>query len=151
MATFSQLLGMSVYGGELYVADSASHVIRVLKSDHTSATFVGNYTAGNDDKGLTDSTFGAPTAIAFYSDGTMFIADASQHNIRRAARRGVDLGRVERVPADGPGKADGVGTAAHFNTLLALAIVDDTIYVPRMRARTTASARSTCSTPPSVR
>jgi sugar lactone lactonase YvrE len=130
VATFDQPLGMSVQGGELYVADSENHVIRVLKSDHTSATFVGNYNEGNDDKGLTDSTFGSPSDVVFAADGTMYIADMGQHNIRRVHDGAVATwaGQNAFPPVD-PGKTNGVGTAARFDAPLALAIIDNTIYV----------------------
>lgn len=73
--------------GNLYIADSANNVVRVVSSSGTIATFAGNNTVGfTGDGGLAvDAELSNPTAVAVDSSGNLFICDAGNSVIREVS------------------------------------------------------------------
>ena len=75
-------VGIELLGGNLYVADTYNHRIKVIDSQSTNSRVV----AGNGEPGLTDGFGGAaqldePSGLSG-ADGTLFIADTNNHRIR---------------------------------------------------------------------
>ena len=75
-------VGIELLGGDLYVADTYNHRIKVIESQSTNSRVV----AGNGEPGLTDGFGGAaqldePSGLSG-ADGTLFIADTNNHRIR---------------------------------------------------------------------
>ena len=75
-------VGIELLGGDLYVADTYNHRIKVIDSQSTNSRVV----AGNGEPGLTDGFGGAaqldePSGLSG-ADGTLFIADTNNHRIR---------------------------------------------------------------------
>ena len=75
-------VGIELLGGDLYVADTYNHRIKVIDSQSTNSRVM----AGNGEPGLTDGFGGAaqldePSGLSG-ADGTLFIADTNNHRIR---------------------------------------------------------------------
>jgi len=115
--------------GNLYVADSGNHTIRVLV---TSGADVGKVTtlagatgvSGIDDGTGTNARFNSPEGLAIDASGNLFVADSQNNTIRMVITSGSDLGKVTTVAglAGTPGSDDGIGMAARFDDPVALAI-----------------------------
>lgn len=69
--------------GNVYVADSANHAIRKIDSAGNVTTIAGNGAMGSKDGKGAEATFNTPKDIAVTSDGTVFVADALNHVIRK--------------------------------------------------------------------
>ncbi len=75
-------VGIELLGGNLYVADTYNHRIKIIDSQANNSRVV----AGNGEPGLTDGFGGAaqldePSGLSG-ADGTLFIADTNNHRIR---------------------------------------------------------------------
>ncbi len=130
IARFADPAGLAMdSAGNILIADSGNHCLRMLTPSGTVSTFAG--IAG--DPGATDGTaatarFDTPSSLALASDGTLFISDTGNHTVRR-----LDLsGRVTTFAgsAGSAGATDGTATTARFNSPLGLAIaVDGSLFV----------------------
>ena len=86
-ARFNSPQGVAVDGaGNVYVADTFNHTIRVISPTGAVSTIAG--TAGSsgavDANGASARFFG-PTALAVDSSGTLYVSDSSNHAIRRVS------------------------------------------------------------------
>lgn len=140
---FSYPNGVAVASdGTIYVTENGNSVVRrILRAGGQIAvdTFAGRFTeiASEDrqkkfnstQEGLLgfrsdqqlESEFRLPDDIIIASDGTIYIADAGNHSVRRI-RNGV----VETIAGNGvAGFADGIGENARFNTPTAIVLSDD--------------------------
>ena len=74
-------------GGGLYIADSGNNAVRRIGADGAIATAVGTGEAGfsGDEGEARLCTLNRPSAIAFASDGSLWIADTFNQRIRRVA------------------------------------------------------------------
>lgn len=97
--------------GNLYVADGTFNVIRKISQAGVMTTLAGSGSAGFADGAGAAASFRSPHAIALGGDGTVYVADYSNHAIRKVTAAGV----VSTI-AGGPvsGFADGTGSAAKF-------------------------------------
>ncbi len=68
--------------GLIFVADTWNHSIRVIKPDHTVATLSGNAKAENIVGTFAESSFNAPSALA-YSEGCLYVSDMWNNCIKR--------------------------------------------------------------------
>src|SRR5262249_51336223 len=137
--------------GTIYISENGNGVIRrVTRAGGTLTvdTFAGTFRlitekekqkgrnadkegiVGFRDSTLLDSSFRLPDDMVIAPDGTIFIADAENHAIRRIVDRGGQK-VVETVAGNGvPGFADGVGVNARFNTPTAIALsLDSTALI----------------------
>ncbi len=109
--------------GNLYVADGANHRIRKIvnalaSGGGTVSTFAGS-TAGYADGTGTSAQFNSPSGVTVDSAGYLYVADTSNHRIRRVSPSGV----VTTVAGTGTsGGADGGGNVATFANPLAVAV-----------------------------
>ncbi len=99
--------------GNLYVADAAARCIRKI----TPAGVVTTLAGAPDQGGSTDGTgtaarFGEPTGLTLSPAGVLFVADRSNHVIRRVTLTG-DVSTFAGT-AGNYGYADGQGAAAQF-------------------------------------
>jgi sugar lactone lactonase YvrE len=120
--------------GDVYVADSGAQNVRRILGGRVE-TFAGASAgagAGQDARqgGYADgpaatAQFDRPVALAVARDGTVYVADAGNHCIRRIAD-GVVTTLAGSTHA---GSGDGLGRAAEFENLKGLALDDDgTLY-----------------------
>jgi sugar lactone lactonase YvrE len=141
--TFSFPNGVAVDAtGTVYVTENGNSVVRRIRRSGagvTVDTFAGTFREITDktiqkringtragiasyrDAGLLDSAFRTPDDILIAPDGSIYIADAGNHAIRRITRQG-GLSVVETIAGNGvPGFADGAAEHARFDTPTALA------------------------------
>jgi sugar lactone lactonase YvrE len=113
-ARFDLPQGVAVDGsGNVYVADTYNHAIRKIAGSGVVTTFAG--TAGSN--GSVDGTgsaarFTYPGGVAVDSSGNVYVADSSNHVIRRITSAGVVTTLAGSAGFNG--SADGTGSAAQF-------------------------------------
>ncbi|MFL6274050.1 MAG: IPT/TIG domain-containing protein [Blastocatellia bacterium] len=147
--TFSYPNGVVVAAdGTVYVSENGNNVIRRIRrsgSSITVDTFSGEYREigsadrqkafnstkigldGFHDDQLIGAAYRLPDDMVIGPDGSIYVADAANHAIRR-----IHDGVVETLAGNGvPGFADGIGPNTRFNTPtgLALSLDGQTLYV----------------------
>lgn len=82
-AQFHEPQGITVdAAGNLYVADTNNHRIRLLKASGTVSTLIGG-SPGYAEGDIASGRLRAPTDIALVAPRTIYIADSQNHRIRR--------------------------------------------------------------------
>ena len=105
--------------GNIYVADTGNHLIRKITTGGVVSTFAGSSLQGSTDGTGTAASFRYPTGVAVDASGNIFVADSSNHLIRKITTAGV----VSTFAGSGTvGSGDGTGTAASFRYPNGLAI-----------------------------
>ena len=99
---------------DLYVADQYNHLIRKITSSGIVSTLAGTAgTSGAANGTGTNATFNNPASVAVDSAGNVYVADYSNHLIRKITSSGT----VSTLAgtAGTSGSANGTGTSATFN------------------------------------
>lgn len=115
--------------GNIYVADTANHTIRKITPAGVVTTLAG--TAGAS--GTTDDTgalarFNQPRGIAVGIDGTVYVADTTNHTIRQVTAGGVVTTIAGTAGASG--NVDDTGALARFSLPGGIAVDSDgTLYI----------------------
>jgi sugar lactone lactonase YvrE len=104
----------------LYIADTLNNTIRKISAAGTVTTFAG--LAGRTssvDGSATAARFEDPYAVAVDGSGNLFVADATDHSIRKITSDGT----VTTIAGKGGsfGSTDGAGNAARFKAPLGIA------------------------------
>jgi|JI6StandDraft_1071083.scaffolds.fasta_scaffold02783_6 ELWxxDGT repeat protein len=110
--------------GNLYVADTANHVIRKITPSGAVSTFAGTVgSSGSVDASGITAKFSGPRGITVDATGNVYVADSGNHTIRRITSAGV----VTTVAgsAGNQGSTDGTGAASLFRTPKDLAVSSD--------------------------
>lgn len=126
--------------GQIYVADTNNHSIRVISKDGTVKTLAGSWRPGNSDGIGEEASFYYPSDVALDSKGNVYVADTLNHLIRKIDKDGkvTTLNKAsERVVQYVPGVlaysgnfADGPLAQSQFNEPSGLAIdAQDNLYV----------------------
>lgn len=115
--------------GNVYIADTANHVIRKMTSSGVVTTLAGspNFTGTSDGNGAS-ARFNSPQGIAVDNVGNVYVADTSNHTIRFIST----IGDVTTIAggAGVSGAVDGNGTSARFFGPTALVVdASGNIYV----------------------
>ena len=133
-ARFANPTGVAVDGaGNLYVADYSNQIIRKVTSAGVVTTLAG--TAGS--LGSADGTGAAarfynPYGIAVDGSGNLYVADQSNHTIRKMTSGGAVTTLAGTAGSLGP--ADGTGAAARFNNPYAVTVdASGNVYVAGLR------------------
>lgn len=127
-AQFRYPFGVAVNSkGQVFVADSANHQIRVISPDGQVTSYSTSTTAGYQDGPLASAMFADPYGLAFDKNDNLYVADIGNHRIRKISP---DL-IVTTVAGTGErGLTNGAGHTATFNEPSEV-VVDDlgNIYV----------------------
>lgn len=127
-AWFNTPCGVAVdLSGNIYVADKVDNVIRKSTSAGVVTTFAGTVAQiGFADATGNAARFNAPHGLAVDSSGNVYVADKSNHRIRKITPAGV----VTTLAGSSQGSVDGTGTAAKFNNPENIAVgIDGNVYV----------------------
>jgi sugar lactone lactonase YvrE len=116
-AKFYHPYGIAVdAAGTIFVADGFNNRIRKINPETRAVTtFAGSSSAGNTDGTGTAAQFSNPLALTFDATGNLFVS--SGYRIRKITPAGV----VTTVAGSTSGYADGIGSAAKFNSPYGLA------------------------------
>ena len=102
--------GFPSSGGNVYVVDTGNIRIRKITSSGVVTTFAGNGSVGFTNGTGTNATFNRPIGVAVDSAGNVYVADSSNHRIRKITSAGV----VTTLAGNSLGYVDGTGTNAGF-------------------------------------
>ena len=107
--------------GNVFVADQYNHAIRKITSAGVVSTIAGLAgSTGSVDGAGSVARFNNPIAVALDSAGNLFVADSFDHTIRKITPAGV-VSTVAGLSGNS-GSADGIGSAARFNTPTGVAV-----------------------------
>jgi sugar lactone lactonase YvrE len=95
--------------GVLYITDRQNHVVRVIAGGDVQ-TLAGTGVAGFADGPAALAQFNCPTGLAVDEAGTIYVADAGNHRIRKIAKSDVTT-----LAGSTAGFANGQGASALFN------------------------------------
>jgi sugar lactone lactonase YvrE len=136
VATFNDPTAVAVDGsGAIYVGEYAGQKIRKITltgpnprvaSSYTVTTWAGSGVAGSADGTGTSAQFRVIYGLAAEQDGTLYVADAGNHKIRRVSTQ------REVVTIAGTGAAgslDGSGKVAQFNGPAGVALLNGSLVI----------------------
>lgn len=120
VARFSGLEGMAIdSSGNTFVADSNNHVIRKITPSGVVTTFAGSGTAGFANGTGAAAQFNGPGGLAIDGSNNLYVADTSNHRIRKITSAGV----VTTIAGSGTaGYANANGTSAQFSSPAGVAV-----------------------------
>lgn len=98
--------------GNVYVADINNDCIRRVTASGTVTTFAGTNAPGYTDAVGAAARFKTPRGVAVDAQGNVYVADMSNHCIRKISPEGAVITLAGNGSA---GNQDGTGTAARFN------------------------------------
>ena len=112
-ASFSITRGLAVdAAGNVYVADEGNHKIRKITPAGVVSTLAGSGTIGSADGPGISASFNLPTGVAVDAAGNVYVADRTNHKIRKITSAGV----VSTLAGSGAqGSTDATGILASFN------------------------------------
>ena len=121
LAAFKQPIGLAFdLAGNLLVADSGNHRIRLITPAGTVTTLAGGVHDGFADGAAAQALFKQPSGIIVSPSGVVFVADTGNNRIRK-----IEAGQVSTVAGTGqPGLNDGSPLTAQFNQPSAIASDD---------------------------
>ena len=119
-ASFSFPYGVAVdSSGNIYVADAYNNLIRKITSGGAVTTFAGSGSAGATNATGTSASFHNPEGVAVDSSGNVYVADTTNHLIRKITPARV----VSTFAGTGsPGSNNGAATVATFNNPSGVAV-----------------------------
>lgn len=109
--------------GNLYIADSGNHRVRMVSTGGVITTVAGNGVRGRRGDGgpATSAELDTPAAVAVDSDGNLYIAEQGGHAVRKVDRRGV-ISTVAGAGQAGYSGDGGAAVAARLNAPAGLAV-----------------------------
>ena len=113
-ACFNQIHGVAVdRAGYVYAADFGNHTLRKITPDGVVTTLAGlAETPGSVDGVGNTARFCAPYDVTVDAAGTLFVADTSNHTIRKVTSAG-EVGTLAGL-AGNVGSTDGIASEARF-------------------------------------
>jgi sugar lactone lactonase YvrE len=114
--------------GNIYVADTYNHKIKVIEPAGVVSTFAGSGLPGSRDAIGTSASFNYPTGVALDDQRNIYVADWGNHTIRKITQAGVVT--TLAGSAGTSGRVDGTGSSARFvNPNAVAARGDGTVFV----------------------
>lgn len=122
-ASFSNAVGMvHDSAGNMFVTDLDNHTIRKITPAGVVSTYAGAAGESGDANGdVLTARFNNPWGITIDSADNLFVAEVSNHTIRKITPAGV-VSLFAGSPAGLPGATDDTGAAASFNSPAGLTI-----------------------------
>ena len=112
--------------GTVYVADRDNHRIRMISPSGIVSTLAGSGVAGFADGFGSSAQFNNPIGIAIDKNGDLYVADETNHRIRKVTRAGL----VSTIAGSVAGFIEGPSANARFRTPRGVAVTDNgTLYV----------------------
>jgi sugar lactone lactonase YvrE len=127
-ATFSSPGGVAVdSAGNIYVADSGNHLIRIITPGGVVSTFAGEAgVSGYANGPALSSTFGGADGVAVDQSGNVFVADTIYNQIREISNGTVSTLAGSRAN----GSANGLPSTASFDEPWGIAVdTSENVYV----------------------
>ncbi len=121
-ASFKTLHGLALdSAGDIWIADAGNYKVRKMTAAGKVTTVAGQVSGFKDGAGIGTARFRAPADIAFDGSGNAYVADRTNHRIRKIVAGGMvstlagtaPTAPSNQVPSGGYG--EGKGTAAKFN------------------------------------
>jgi sugar lactone lactonase YvrE len=126
-AQFNGPLGLAEGLGGVYVADSANDTVRLVSPSGGVTTIAGTGSSGYANGSGSAARFISPVGLCVDNSANVYVADTSQNAIRMITPSGNVTTLAGGASA---GSADGVGTAATFNSPSAIAVdASGNVYV----------------------
>ncbi|MBI1356825.1 MAG: hypothetical protein GC160_21000 [Acidobacteria bacterium] len=109
--------------GELYVADTLNHVVRVVSSSGSIATFAGTGDEGSAGDGdlAVDAQLTSPRSVAVGPRGAVYIADPGAQRVRKVDTHGV-ITTFAGTGVEGAGEDGGSANAAQLSSPSGVAV-----------------------------
>jgi sugar lactone lactonase YvrE len=105
--------------GNLYVADEKNHAIRKITPAGDVNTIAGTGASGSANGNGSAASFNYPSGIALGAAGNIYVADFSNHKIRKITSDGL----VTTIAGSGSiGRANGLGRSASFHNPTGISI-----------------------------
>ncbi|MNY10448.1 Serine/threonine-protein kinase PknD [compost metagenome] len=121
-ARFNTPRGLAIDAtGNLYVADSSNHAIRMVTSAGVVTTHAGSGTSGFTDGATSSAKFNNPAGVAMDATGNVYVADYLNHAIRKITAQSGVTTLAGSYPTVSAGSVNGTGTGAKFNQPWSLA------------------------------
>ncbi|WP_445713509.1 T9SS type A sorting domain-containing protein [Flavobacterium sp.] len=118
-AKFNTPLGMAIDNFDnLYIADTGNNKIRKIDPSGNVSSIAGYTTSGNQDGNGFFARFNSPRDLVVDVNGNIYVADTSNHRIRKISPNG----DVTTFAGSIQGSQDGVGTVAKFYNPVGIAI-----------------------------
>ena len=113
--------------GNLYVADTSNHKIRIIYANRTVGTYAGNGSQGSVDGDASSAQFNGPRGLALDSNGNLYVSDSGNNQIRIIYTNGT----VDTIAGNGTvGDTDGIASSAQFDVPIGIALDSNgNIYV----------------------
>ncbi len=112
-AQFNHPIGLALRGDELLVADAYNHTLRAIEPGGRVRTIAGSPgVADHRDGALRQALFNTPVGLALGADGTLYVSEYFNHDLRRVAPHDV-VSTLVGKPGEA-GDADGTGEAARL-------------------------------------